>query len=142
MEAPDFKSPLPPRRITVVDEPTQPVPPTVSKESPESPEIITPRQTLTPAKKLFIPYLIGIFVIALLALLAFKFIIPYFKNKNSQPITLTYWGLWEESSVLQGIISEFESKNSNIKIININNPVFACHIRVYFHKPFFLFFQR
>lgn len=121
MEAPDFKSPLPPRRITVVDEPTQPVPPTVSKESPESPEIITPRQTLTPAKKLFIPYLIGIFVIALLALLAFKFIIPYFKNKNSQPITLTYWGLWEESSVLQGIISEFESKNSNIKINYIKN---------------------
>jgi multiple sugar transport system substrate-binding protein len=121
VEPQDFKSPLPPRRISVVEEPSTVTPPAASVSKEEAPEIITTRQTLAPAKKSFIPYLIGIFVIALLALLAFKFIIPYFKNKNSQPITLTYWGLWEEVSVLQGIISEFESKNPNIKINYIKN---------------------
>lgn len=35
--------------------------------------------------------------------------------------TLTYWGLWEDAAVIQGVISEFEAKNPNIKIQYIKN---------------------
>lgn len=116
MELQDFKSPLPPRRINVVEETMPVTPPPVSLDKEPAPEVITTHPKPISSKKSFIPYLIAIFVIALLAFLAFKFIIPYFKDKNSDPITLTYWGLWEDSSILQGIISEFESKNPKIKI--------------------------
>lgn len=116
MQSEDFKSPLPPRRISVVDEPIETTPPPVTVNAEAAPEITPTRTTLVPQKKSILPYLIAIFVFAFLVFLIFKFIIPYFKNKNSKPVTLTYWGLWEESSVLQGIISDFESKNPNIKI--------------------------
>ncbi len=116
MEPQDFKSPLPPRRITVPDESSEPTSPQPPINAEVAPEIIPNRITLAPQKRSFIPYLIGIFVIALLALLIFKFIIPSFNKSSSKLVTITYWGLWEDSSVLQGIISDFESKNPNIKI--------------------------
>lgn len=31
-------------------------------------------------------------------------------------VTLTYWGLWEDSNVMQGIISDFERENPSIKV--------------------------
>jgi multiple sugar transport system substrate-binding protein len=31
-------------------------------------------------------------------------------------VNLTYWGLWEDESVMNGVIADFESKNPNIKI--------------------------
>jgi ABC-type glycerol-3-phosphate transport system substrate-binding protein len=31
-------------------------------------------------------------------------------------VKLTYWGLWEDSNVMQGIISDFERENPNIKV--------------------------
>ncbi len=116
MQPEDFKSPLPPRRITVVDEPVEASPPPASVNPQVTPEIVPTRGSLTPPKKSFIPYIIAIFAIALLAFLIFKFILPYFNKDSSKPVTITYWGLWEDSSVLQGIISDFESKNPNIKI--------------------------
>lgn len=33
-----------------------------------------------------------------------------------EPVTITYWGLWEDPQALGGQILEFESKNKNIKI--------------------------
>lgn len=32
------------------------------------------------------------------------------------PVELVYWGLWEDSSTIAGLISEYESKNKNVKI--------------------------
>ncbi len=116
MQPEDFKSPLPPRRISVVDEPVEVSPPRVSANTEITPEITPDRSTLTPPKRSFIPYLIAIFSLALISFLIFKFIVPYLNKNNSKPVILTYWGLWEETSVLQGIISDFESKNPKIKI--------------------------
>ena len=31
-------------------------------------------------------------------------------------VTLNYWGLWEDRSLLEGVIADFEAKNPNIKI--------------------------
>lgn len=116
MEPQDFKSPLPPRRISVPDEPVESSPPPAPVNTEITPEITPTRSTLASPKKSFLPYLIAIFAIALFVLLIFKFIIPYFNKGSSKTVTVTYWGLWENSSVLQGIISDFENKNPNIKI--------------------------
>lgn len=60
------------------------------------------------------PLLIGLGAIIFLVVLGFT-ILPRF-NKSSEPITLTYWGLWEPISVMQSVIAEYEAANPNIKI--------------------------
>ena len=60
--------------------------------------------------------LIGLIVVLLVIFLVFFVIIPNFSKNSSKQITLTYWGLWEDSSVMQGLISDFERANPNIKI--------------------------
>lgn len=68
------------------------------------------------AKRLLAIFL-GLFVVVLIIALIFFVIIPGFmKNTGGEKVTLTYWGLWEDSKTMQGIISQFESKNPNIKI--------------------------
>jgi Zn-dependent M28 family amino/carboxypeptidase len=37
-------------------------------------------------------------------------------GKSSEPVTLTYWGLWEDESVINSIIADFETENPNIKV--------------------------
>ena len=36
--------------------------------------------------------------------------------KSGKIVTLNYWGMWEEESVMAGVIADFEAKNPNIKI--------------------------
>lgn len=36
-------------------------------------------------------------------------------NRN-QPVTLTYWGLWETEEVMRPVIAKFEADNPNIKV--------------------------
>lgn len=113
MELNDVQSPLPPRRVSVVDRDTSV---TASTEvTPVVEPIISPKKNIRKFPPYYLYIFIAVVVIAII-LLVIKVLIPTIKNKNSAPITLTYWGLWEDSSVLQGIISEFETKNPNIKI--------------------------
>jgi len=53
-------------------------------------------------------------VLVLVGLAIFKLVIPRFQKP--QQVTLNYWGLWESQTVMQGLISEWESKNPNVKI--------------------------
>ncbi|HYM65547.1 MAG TPA: extracellular solute-binding protein, partial [Candidatus Sulfotelmatobacter sp.] len=62
-------------------------------------------------------------LLALLLVLGFIVIIiisylTFFKNSNSSngEVTLSYWGLWEDNNVMQGIISDFERQNPKIKV--------------------------
>jgi multiple sugar transport system substrate-binding protein len=59
---------------------------------------------------------IGLIVVLLVFSLIFFVILPGFSKNSPKQVTLTYWGLWEDSSVMQGIISNFERQNPNIKI--------------------------
>ncbi len=64
-------------------------------------------------KKVFLIF--GILAVLVLGGLAiFKLVIPRFQKP--QQVTLNYWGLWESQTVMQGLISEWESKNPNVKI--------------------------
>jgi len=74
--------------------------------------------SLKPSPKFgFKKLLIFVLVLGLLTGLFFlvvKVILP--RIQTNKEVTLNYWGLWEPESVMSGIISEWESKNPNIKI--------------------------
>lgn len=59
---------------------------------------------------------LGVFAVIAVIAIIFFVIIPFFTNSSGGKVTLTYWGLWEDSKVMQGVISDFERQNSNIKI--------------------------
>ncbi|MCL5432999.1 MAG: sugar ABC transporter substrate-binding protein [Patescibacteria group bacterium] len=59
---------------------------------------------------------LGIVVLAIIGFVIFQFVLPIFSQNKNEKVTLTYWGLWEEPSVFQSIISDFERENPNIKI--------------------------
>lgn len=113
MESNEFISPLPPRRVSVADD-TTPIP--QIDPSPLSPPIINVPPKKTPKFSPFILYsVIATIVIALVLIIIFV-LIPSLNKSNKEPVTITYWGLWEDSSVISGLISEFETKNPDIKI--------------------------
>jgi len=111
----DIKSPLPPRKVVFKtenenEEIGQRVP--LVNETP-NPTISQPVvEVKKKSKKPLIFIVIGLILLVLVVLF-----FTVFKGKvvNSQ-VTLKYWGLWEEESVMNGIIADFEAKNPNIKI--------------------------
>jgi len=101
-----FNSPLPSRQVIIQESP-QPV------SSQPEPAISAP---LTPpkAKKNFLPYILGTLIVLLLGFVLYKFVIA--KKTPKEPVTLNYWGLWEDESIVGGLIADFEAQNPNIKI--------------------------
>lgn len=87
-----------------------------AKAEPQSvPQPITADQYVSPSPfRNLIPLIIGLGVLLVLAVAAMT-IIPRL-SKKVENITLTYWGLWEPSSVMQSVIAEYESQNPNINI--------------------------
>ena len=63
-----------------------------------------------------IKIVLGIFIILFILFVIFGLILPNFGKNKNEIITLTYWGLWEDSRVMQVIISDFERQNPQIKI--------------------------
>jgi len=64
-------------------------------------------------KKLLLLLLVLAFIGGLV-FLVLKVVLPRFQKP--QEVTLTYWGLWEPENVMKEIISQWESKNPNIKV--------------------------
>lgn len=65
---------------------------------------------------LIVKALIGLGVIGLVVFLIFKFLVPVFTPKAQEDVTLTYWGLWEQEQVMQGVIQDFQRQNPKIKV--------------------------
>lgn len=59
--------------------------------------------------------LIGFFAILVIAFVLFVLVLPNI-GKGSQKVTLSYWGVSEDQSVMQPIISDFEKENPNINV--------------------------
>ncbi|MBU1118157.1 extracellular solute-binding protein [Patescibacteria group bacterium] len=120
MDSNEIKSPLPPRRVSVLDSeskapPIPPIPEPISADkAPPSPSSFSTQKAKKTSPSFI--YIVIALLIALVAFLVFKVLIPALNSKNAEPVTINYWGLWEDSSVLQSLISDFESKNPNIKI--------------------------
>ncbi|HAI22895.1 TPA: hypothetical protein DCP77_02480 [Candidatus Collierbacteria bacterium] len=96
--------------------PEEATPPPPSYQAPVSvkPPVVKPSPI-----KIILPLLAGILVVGLLVYGITKFIgsrLPSESVTTGQTITLTYYGLWEPSSVMKPVIDEFETQNPGIKI--------------------------
>lgn len=123
----EIKSPLPSRQVNIPETPTEPENDIVSTKIPES----TERTNLAPETevkaetvKKGLPLagklkpglvLFGILVVVGLGFLGFKFLTGE-KAVPGKEVVINYWGLWEEESVMAGVISKFEEKNPGVKI--------------------------
>jgi len=116
-------SPLPPRRVPFEPEIEEEQNQTPSVTTEVAPEIQNPPQNPPKTK----PNFKKIGIIAGIAIAALIIIILIVKaltgTKTSKVVTLNYWGLWEEESVMNGIIAEYESKTPNVKIIYKRNQI-------------------
>lgn len=58
----------------------------------------------------------GLLFALIIAIVLIGFIFTHLTGSSNKPVTLEYWGLWEDSAVMQSIISDFERQNPTIKI--------------------------
>lgn len=105
--------------------PEEVVPPkTPDEASPPPPSYLAPASATPPIVKpsplkIIIPIVAGVIIISLLVFVISKIFGTKSTPKSSssgQTITLTYYGLWEPSSVMKPVIDEFEKQNPGIKI--------------------------
>ena len=118
----DIKSPLPSRNINSqpieeekpINEHVEPR----SFEPPVTPTVTTTAQPESGFKKILknklvlfggIGFLVILFLIIIFASLGKK------TTKNNQ-VTINYWGLWEDETVMNSVIASFEAKNPGIKV--------------------------
>jgi len=74
-----------------------------------------PKENQLNSLKKIAKVLLGLLAVLIVVALIVFIVSGLMKNKSAK-ITLTYWGLWENSGVMQNIISDFERQNPNIKI--------------------------
>ena len=121
----EILSPLPPRNTgapTESAESIQSVQPTPSATQPipsATPMVSTP---IAATKKPFdikkiLPWLLIVVVAVILISIFFRIRKTGVKKLiKSATVELNYWGIWEESSVMEGLIADYQKKNPNIKI--------------------------
>lgn len=91
--------------------------------SPPPPSYQPPESTKAPVVKpsplkIILPIIAVVIIVGLIAFAVTKFLGGGSSKPSSsaQAITLTYYGLWEPSSVMKPVIDEFEKQNPGIKI--------------------------
>lgn len=109
----DFVSPLPSRQVVPeVEEKTKMVTaeePVVASEEPEKKKGLPKFLLLIPV--VIILGIVGVMVVKNLG----------GKTIKEGKVVLNYWGLWEDSSVMAGVIADFEAKNPGIKVNYVKN---------------------
>jgi ABC-type glycerol-3-phosphate transport system substrate-binding protein len=104
----------------------QNLPPLFSNQPASQPVEISPLASFYPPpkknsfsgmkKKLSI-FLTVFMIAAFIAILTLVIFISFNKNSTApEQINLTYWGLFEENKIMQGIISDFEKQNPTITV--------------------------
>lgn len=91
----------------------------LSQESPPSQEPPSVQESDGGKPLIFtvIKLLVGLAVLSLVFFIVFVIILPNFNKPKEEKTTITYWGLFEDSQTFNPLISEFEQKNPNIKIV-------------------------
>lgn len=88
--------------------------PSVPPISPQPPPI-NHSPSPSPFRNL-IPLIIGLAAFGLLAVLGFTLLPRFLHGGTDEPVVLSYWGLWEPASVMQGVIADYERDHPNVKI--------------------------
>lgn len=102
--------------------------PIIVTQPPLSAKLPTP-QTPQPVKgknffKRFLKLILGIGVLIIIGFIVFSIIMPSLDKKpKNEKITLTYWGLFEDSKVMQPIVSDFEKQYPNILVNYIKQDI-------------------
>lgn len=109
MDADNFGSPLPARKL--VSEEVVNEEPKIVEERVDVPVVEVPKEI--PKKKFPIKIVLAALLLMAVAGGALAFIN---KGGTSKAVTLTYWGLWEESSLITGVIEDYQKQNPNVKI--------------------------
>lgn len=105
----DFVSPLPPRRVI----------PEIEEEKIEKTETAAEEtEAAKPEAKKPFPKILLLIPAVILLIAAVVAVMKYFgaKNIKNGQVVLNYWGLWEDASIMEGVIADFEVKNPGIKI--------------------------
>ena len=87
----------------------------VEQDQSQPPYVFHPSSSPISPKKL-IKILLGVIAIVAIGFFIFKIVIPRFQKIGVSKATLTYWGLWEDASVMQSTISDFNRQYPNITI--------------------------
>ena len=114
----EFKSPLPPRKTeeVLIEEPVvkTEVTENVVETASEEPKYENKKPAFKVDKKILM-IVGGVILAVVIIFFLVKFILGNLTGKTKD-VTLNYWGLWEDSPVLQGIIADYETKNPGVKI--------------------------
>lgn len=79
---------------------------------PDSPPVYEEKNN----KLMFIGGIVLFFLIVFGTIFWFFLKDNLFNGKKAEKITLTYWGLWDEKEVYDGVIQEYQKKNPNVTI--------------------------
>ncbi|MBI2189936.1 MAG: sugar ABC transporter substrate-binding protein [Candidatus Levybacteria bacterium] len=66
---------------------------------------------------------LGLIFLLIFSFLIFSVIGPRFFKQKPEKITLTYWGLWEDSRVMQAVFADFERENPNISVQYVKEDI-------------------
>lgn len=64
-----------------------------------------------------IKLLLGLIVVSIVFFIAFIFVLPNFQTKEEKRQELVYWGLFENESIINNLISDFEKENPQIDVL-------------------------
>ncbi len=70
-----------------------------------------------------IKVVIGIFVVLFLAFIVFGLILPRLQKKSNEKAEITYWGLWEDSNIMQVAIADFKKQYPNITVNYVKQDI-------------------
>lgn len=91
--------------------------------NPQIAEPPQPKLEKSSTKK-FLKIIIGIFACVIIGFIVFNIILPSLSKKSkNDKITLLYWGLSEDSRVVQPIISDFETQYPNITVRFVSQDI-------------------
>ncbi len=68
------------------------------------------------SSKKILKLVIGMFVVLTIILSVLTFIVPRFTEKKVKDVTLTYWGLFEDESIVRPVLDQFQEENPHIKV--------------------------
>lgn len=127
-----FRSPQNPNQET---QPNPPQDPSVSQTSqvrqpiagqPPTPPLqeqgSPPPQSSSPLGTI-IKVVIGLLVVLFLAFIVFGLILPRLQKKSDGKAEITYWGLWEDSNVMQVAIADFKKQYPNITVNYVKQDI-------------------
>jgi len=110
---PTQEQPLSPSPSSVP--PQSPAPP-LQKQGNSSPASSFPLGTL-------IKVVIGLVVVLFFAFVVFGLILPRFQKNSGGKAEITYWGLWEDSNIMQTAIADFKKQYPNITVNYVKQDI-------------------